>query len=114
MADQIVRLQSSWSYYPGADGVLELACIPLGKRLSLRGAGATGRALDALATGIGAPETGRALAAASGISVAQAESLLARLDDLGALVRRNRSDDVTALDGGTLYDRQIRFLSFYE
>jgi hypothetical protein len=112
---EILRLQSSWSYYPADGGGTELACIPRGirRRLTLAHEPIDG-ALEALVDGVPADDATAAIVRSSGLTDAQAERLLDELTELGALVRRDPSDDISTLDGTTLYDRQIRFLSFYE
>jgi molybdopterin/thiamine biosynthesis adenylyltransferase len=45
---------------------------------------------------------------------AVADALADRLASVSALVRRAPQDDVLGLSGEDLYDRQIRFLSYYE
>jgi molybdopterin/thiamine biosynthesis adenylyltransferase len=114
MSDRILRLQSSWSYYRRDDGKLELACIPLAKRLSLSGAAASEAALAALADGVDESDAAAEVATAAAISREQAQRLIDQLESIEALVRRNGAEDVIALDGSGLYDRQVRFLSFYE
>jgi hypothetical protein len=115
MDDTILRLQSGWSVRPAGEGQWELISYSQGRRLRLgsRRAG-LGPALERLTAGVAANDAEGELGRAGGLPPEMSRRLLGDLERNGALVRRAPDDDVSALDGTSLYDRQIRFLSFFE
>jgi hypothetical protein len=111
----VLRLQASWAARTGADGALELLSIVQRRRARFRHSSAQlAAALALLGRGIPHAEALDVLAEESGLTRDEAGALLAELERLGVLIERDPEDDVSSLDGSTLYDRQIRFLSYYE
>jgi molybdopterin/thiamine biosynthesis adenylyltransferase len=115
VAEQIVRLQASWSFQNTDDGGLELVSVPQQRRLRFGAGGAKlEKLLSTLAQGVPADDATASLARSSSLPVPKAARLLSELERAGALIRRDKHDDVSSLDGTALYDRQIRFLSLFE
>ena len=115
MSDAILRLQSSYSCYATPDGGFELVSIARGKRLQFRiPAAKIEPVIAAMSAGVREDNAASRLAHDSGLSPAQVEKLLSNLERAGALVKREPENDLSSLDGTSLYDRQIRFLSFFE
>ena len=115
MSDRIVRLQSSYSCYATPEGGYELVSIARGKRLTLRLPKPKAEPLiAALSAGVRGEDAASVLASRAGLPVNTVQRLLGKLEGAGALVQREPQDDLSSLDGTSLYDRQIRFLSFYE
>ncbi|MBV8688035.1 MAG: ThiF family adenylyltransferase [Alphaproteobacteria bacterium] len=115
MPSEILRLQSSYSYLPVDEDRLAVVSTVLQRRVTLRGSrDRVARALDALAGGVDAERAADAVAEASGLRRDEAERLVAELQQAAILVKRRAENDVSSLDGKSLYDRQIRFLSLFE
>ncbi|GAA3296809.1 ThiF family adenylyltransferase [Dactylosporangium vinaceum] len=112
--ETVLRLQSSYAVTHRADGVV-LASLERDDRFVLKGAGPqVAEALRRLAKGVTAEQSEAELAEAAGLDPAYAGRLLTALDRRGVLVRRPRDQDLSALPGTDLYDRQVRFFGFYE
>ena len=115
MPREILRLQSSYSYLPAGEDRLAVVSTVLQRRVTLGGSrDKVARALDALAAGVDADRAAEAVAEASGLRRDEAERLVAELQRAAVLVKRSVENDVSSLDGKSLYDRQIRFLSLFE
>lgn len=115
MTEEILRLQSSYSPVPLNDDRLALVSTVLQRRLTLGGCSErVAKALDALGAGVDADRATDAVIEASTLTREEAGRLVRELDRANVLVKRPVADDVSSLDGKSLYDRQIRFLSLFE
>lgn len=115
MKKTILRLQSSYSYTPVEGDRLAVVSAVLQRRVTLGGQSAqVSRALDILADGVDADHAAEIVARESTLTWDQAQRLIEELDRAEVLIKRRADDDVSALDGISLYDRQIRFLSLFE
>ena len=114
MTDRVVRLQASWTFVD--DGADLVVSSPMHRsRLRLANAGPSVRTVLArLRDGVEVASDAPPWRAFDGADAETARAICARLTELGALVRRQHADDVMALSGEDLYDRQIRFLSYFE
>lgn len=115
MLSRVLRLQSSFSCIPDEEGRLAVISTVLQRRLVLGGDPTTvGRAMSILADGVDEGSYADVIAQGSGLTLESVRKLVTELDRAGVLVHRERQDDVVALDGKGLYDRQARFLSLFE
>ncbi|WP_424534048.1 ThiF family adenylyltransferase [Sphaerisporangium viridialbum] len=114
MTETTVRLQAGWTWKEEGDDVV--VSSPLHpKRLRVRDADRSARGvLRRLSEGVRVPDGREAGESFAGADGPIASALLRRLEELGAVVRRVPGDDVMALSGKDLYDRQIRFMSYFE
>ncbi len=105
----VLRLQSSWSFSV-ADGRIVVSSPLSRQRIRITHSAAALETLTQLRRGIvvGSGEQ------SPGADQEPGYELLQTLSEVGAVVRRRPDDDLSALSGADLYDRQIRFLSYYE
>ncbi|HVQ09448.1 MAG TPA: ThiF family adenylyltransferase [Allosphingosinicella sp.] len=115
MPEEILRLQSSFSHLPLDGDRLALVSTVLQRRLILGGPSErVAQALETLGTGVDAERVAETVVEASKLTREEAERLVLELQQAKVLVKRRVEDDVSSLDGTSLYDRQIRFLSLFE
>jgi len=109
-----LRLHAAWAPRTEPDGTVVVASPMSRRRLRI---GAPGphvhQALQRLRSGVALDGDGRPVEGTDGQRAA-VDMLRPALEQLGAVVRRAPDDDVMAMDGSQLYDRQVRFFSYYE
>jgi molybdopterin-synthase adenylyltransferase len=97
------------------DALVQLSSMAANKRLQIRDKNHSAtQILSRLATGVPTLEAVEIVADVGQLSQEHARDFLNTLRAHGALVERHAGDDLGELTGMSLYDRQIRFLSFYE
>jgi len=108
-----LRFHAAWNAREEADGSLIISSPMSRRRLRLeRPQEGVRDAVHALGAGVPLTESGEVMAQVASADVLR--TMRPALEAIGAVVTRSADEDVMNLDGTMLYDRQIRFFSYYE